>query len=112
MARPELLAPAGDLEKLETALNYGADAVYAGGESFSLRAQAGNFSLDGLRTAVDLTHRRGKHLYLTLNAYPRPGEFPALAAYLEDLRPLGIDAYIVADPGVLALIRRIDPSRP
>lgn len=112
MTRPELLAPAGDLEKLETALNYGADAVYAGGEHFSLRAQAGNFSLDGLRTALDLTHRLGKRFYLTLNAFARPGDFPALTAYLEELRPLGIDAYIVADPGVLALVRRIDPTRP
>ncbi len=112
MLQPELLAPAGDLEKLETALAYGADAVYVGGECYGLRAQAGNFTLDGLSQAVAVTHARGRRLYLTLNAYLRPQEMPALAGYLEALRPLGIDAYIVADPGVLALVRRIDPQRP
>lgn len=112
MKRSELLAPAGDLEKLEIALAYGADAVYAGGERFGLRAQAGNFTLADLSAALDLAHRCGKRFYLTLNAYARPGEWSALSDYLEALRPLAIDAYIVADPGVLALVRRIDPGRP
>lgn len=112
MSQPELLAPAGDLEKLETALDYGADAVYLGGERFGLRAAAGNFALEGLRQACDLTHRRGRRLYLTLNAYLRPADFPSLDAWLEELRPLGFDAYIVADPGVLARVRQLDPGRP
>jgi len=111
MLQPELLAPAGDLEKLETALDYGADAVYVGGEEFGLRAQAGNFTLAGLGRARELTHARGKRLYLTLNAYLRPHEMPAFSAYLEALRPLDLDAYIVSDPGALALVRRIDPQR-
>lgn len=112
MSQPELLAPAGDLEKLETALDYGADAVYLGGERFGLRAAAGNFDLAGLAQACDLVHRRGRRLYLTLNAYLRPAEFPSLETWLEELRPLAFDAYIVADPGVLASVRRLDPQRP
>lgn len=112
MQQLELLAPAGDLEKLETALAYGADAVYVGGEKFGLRAQAGNFAHTELVRAVELTHARGKRLYLTLNAYLRPQEMPELADYLEELRPLALDAYIVSDPGVLAMVRRLDPQRP
>ncbi|HKK00831.1 MAG TPA: peptidase U32 family protein, partial [Desulfuromonadales bacterium] len=111
MTRPELLAPAGDLEKLVVALDYGADAVYAGGDRFGLRAMAGNLSLPELARARELTRERGKRLYLTLNAYLRPGEFPALADYLQELRPLDLDAYIVSDPGVLAMVRRLDPQR-
>ncbi len=112
MADIELLAPAGDLEKLRAALAYGADAVYAGGERFGLRALAGNFSLDDLARAREECSRMGRRLYLTLNAALRPGEEGELVAYLEALRPLEIDAYIVSDPGVLALVRRHDPQRP
>ena len=112
MKIPELLAPAGDPEKLEAALRFGADAVYLGGQNFGLRAAAGNFDHTALAGAIVLTHSYGKQLYLTLNAYARPAEFPHLAAWLEELRPLAIDAYIVADPGVLALVQQIDPQRP
>ena len=108
---PELLAPAGDLEKLEAALAYGADAVYLGGERFGLRALAGNFSLPELRRAREITRAAGKRLYLTLNAYLRPRDLTPFAAYLEDLRPLEIDAYILADPGAVALVRRLEPER-
>lgn len=109
--RPELLLPAGDLEKLKTAIRFGADAIYLGTEEFGLRAHAGNFNLDQLRTARELTEAAGVALYLTLNASLRPGEFQALENLLEELRPLNLDAYIVADPGVLSCIRRIDPQR-
>lgn len=112
MKMPELLAPAGDPEKLEAALRFGADAIYLGGQNFGLRAAAANFDQAALAGAIAMTHRYGKQLYLTLNAYARPAEFPQLAAWLEELRPLAIDAYIVADPGVLALVRQIDPQRP
>jgi len=108
----ELLVPAGDMEKLETALYFGADAIYLGGDAFGLRAQAGNFSVADLSLAVDRCHAAARRLYLTLNAYLRPGEMPALKAYLEELRPLAIDAYIVADPGVLSVVRQVDPQRP
>lgn len=108
---PELLAPAGNLEKLETALLYGADAVYVGGEQFGLRAQADNFTMEQLACARELTLRQSRRLYLTLNAYLAPEEMDACAAYVEQLRDLELDAYIVADPGVLALVRAVDPER-
>ena len=110
-SQPELLAPAGNMEKLETARLYGADAVYVGGEQFGLRAHAGNFTLEQLARARELTLRLKRRLYLTLNAYLLPGETDACAAYLEQLRDLDLDAYIVADPGVLALVRAADPNR-
>ncbi|TYO98943.1 putative protease [Geothermobacter ehrlichii] len=111
MAQIELLAPAGDMEKLETALDFGADAVYVGGAEFGLRAQAGNFDLEALRRAGALCRERGRRLYLTLNAFLRQEELPRLQDFLEELRPLELDAYIVSDPGVLALVRTIDPER-
>ncbi|MDO3378952.1 peptidase U32 family protein [Geoalkalibacter halelectricus] len=111
MHQPELLAPAGDLEKLQTALRFGADAVYLGAARFGLRALAGNFTLEDLATARDLCRRRGKKLYLTLNAWLRPAEYPDFEAFVEELRPLDLDAYIVADPGVIAAVRRVDPHR-
>jgi putative protease len=111
MKRPELLAPAGDMEKLETALAYGADAVYVGAERFGLRALAGNFNVDELARARRLVSDLGKRLYLTLNAYLRPTELEALAEYLEELRPLDLDAYIVSDPGALAVVKQVDPGR-
>lgn len=107
----ELLVPAGDMDKLKVALRYGADAVYVGGEQFGLRAAAGNFDLEQLKEALDLVHEHGKRLFLTLNAYVRPTEFEALNRYLEALRPLAIDAYIVSDPGVLQQIQAVDPQR-
>jgi putative protease len=111
MHQPELLAPAGDLEKLRIAFDYGADAAYLGGEQFGLRALAGNFDLDALARARDLASARGKRLYLTLNAYLRPADMPDFADYLDRLKGLDLDAYIVSDPGVLALLRRVDPGR-
>jgi putative protease len=111
MPLPELLTPAGDLEKLRTAFDYGADAAYLGGAEFGLRAPAGNFNLETLARARELAVSRGKRLYLTLNAYLRPADLPRLERYLEALKPLDLDAYIVADPGVLALVRRLDPER-
>ncbi|MFO7813066.1 MAG: U32 family peptidase [Pelovirga sp.] len=110
-ARPELLLPAGDMEKLKTAVRFGADAVYLGTEDFGLRAHAGNFSLDDLRQARAITAAADVALYLTLNASLRPAEFAGLEELLEELKPLDLDAYIVADPGVLTTIRRVDPQR-
>ncbi|SHI90612.1 putative protease [Malonomonas rubra DSM 5091] len=109
--KPELLMPAGDLQKLKTAVRYGADAVYLGTEDFGLRAHAGNFSLEDLCAAREITREAGVAIYLTLNASLRPGEFVALEQLLEKLKPLELDAYIVADPGVLTTIRKVDPQR-
>ncbi len=108
---PELLAPAGNLEKLEMALLYGADAVYCGLDQFSLRAHAGNLSFEELSRACELTEKAGKRLYLTLNAYLRPGEEVACRKALTALRSFSHDACIVADPGMLCLLRDIDPDR-
>lgn len=110
--KPELLLPAGDMEKLKTAIRFGADAIYLGTADFGLRAHAGNFSLEQLRSSRALTAAAGVSLYLTLNASLRPAEFRSLESLLEELRPLDLDAYIVADPGVLTTIRRVDPQRP
>jgi len=107
----ELLAPAGDYEKLVTAYDFGADAAYIGSERFGLRSAAGNFSYDELARARQLAADRHKKLFLTLNAFLVPGQFEQLAEDLERLKPLDLDAYIVTDPGVLSVVRRIDPDR-
>ncbi len=109
--RPELLLPAGDMQKLKTAIRFGADAVYLGTADFGLRAHAGNFDIEQLRIARQLTREADIALYLTLNASLRPNEFSALDDLLEELKPLDLDAYIIADPGVLATIRRVDPQQ-
>jgi putative protease len=108
---PELLAPAGNMEKLEIALRYGADAVYCGVEQFSLRALAGNLSIQELPQACAVTHSLGKRLYLTLNAFLRPEEEPIARKLLESLLTVPVDAYIVADPGMFHLVRQVDPDR-
>ncbi len=108
---PELLAPAGNMEKLETALRYGADAVYCGIERFSLRALAGNLTVPELLRGCELAHSLGKRLYLTLNAYLRPDEEQIARQLLRELLPVPVDAYILADPGMLSLVRQIDPER-
>ena len=111
MTVPELLAPAGNLEKLKTALRFGADAVYCGIEQFSLRSLAGNLTLQELSQGCELAHSLGKRVYLTLNAFLRPGEELAARELLASLLPVPVDAYILADPGMLQLVRQIDPGR-
>jgi U32 family peptidase len=109
--KPELLAPAGNMEKLKISLHYGADAVYLGGHSFGLRNMADNFTLEEMGVALDLCHRRGVKVYLTVNSYPRNEMMSALETYLRSVAPLPFDAYIVADPGVIELVRGISPGR-
>lgn len=96
----ELLAPAGNFEKLRFALHYGADAVYCSGKAFGLRAFAGNFSNEELAEAIRYTHAQGKKLYVTLNAYPHNAELAGLEEYLAFLESVQPDALLVADPGV------------
>jgi U32 family peptidase len=108
---PELLAPAGTLEKLRFALHYGADAVYLGGGSFGLRSNAGNFTLDEMSTGLDLCHAVGAKAYLTINSYPHDNQLAALEQYLNDISQLPFDAYIISDPGVIRMVRRISPDR-
>lgn len=108
---PELLAPAGDLERLESALRYGADAVYLGRDSFSMRAAAGNFhSAQQLGEAVALAHAVGKKVYLTCNTLPRNEEIPQFDAFLQEAVEAGADALILADLGLLALARKQAPD--
>jgi len=108
----ELLAPAGNLEKLEIALHYGADAVYLAGKSFSLRNFSGNFTLPRMREAVAMTHRAGVKVYVACNVYPRNSDKNDLVQFLKALNGMDIDAIIIADPGILRLARRMAPDKP
>ena len=110
ISRPELLSPAGNFEKLKAALLYGADAVYLAGQSFGMRSAADNFSVEELREAVEYTHARGKRLFLTLNTMPHGDEYAALREFLTEIKDIGIDAYIVADLGVMATLTEINPE--
>lgn len=107
---PELLSPAGNFEKLKAALRYGADAVYLAGQQFGMRSQAGNFTVEEIYDAVRLAHGMGKKVYLTLNTMPRTHEYPALYAFLDQLRGSGLDAMIVADLGVMATVKEMIPD--
>ncbi|QJB55681.1 U32 family peptidase [Pseudodesulfovibrio sp. zrk46] len=107
---PELLAPAGDMEKLETAVLYGADAVYLGGDSLNLRAGASGFSYENLKKGIELAHAAGVKVYFTLNVYPRESMMPTVRKYIETLGELKPDAVIAADPGVIRLMRRELPE--
>lgn len=111
MTKPELLAPAGNMEKLRIAIHYGADAVYLGGKNFGLRNLAGNFTHDELGEAVAYAHDHGVKVYLTINAYPDNGDLTDLEQYLKELDPIPFDAYIAADPGVIEAIRQVSPKR-
>lgn len=110
MQKIELLAPAGDLEKLKTAIIYGADAVYFGGEMFSLRAGAGNLTIDEIREAMDFVHEHNAKGYMTMNIYPHNEDISPLRAYIELLKDIPIDAFIVSDPGVMGLLKEIIPN--
>ena len=110
MNKVELLAPAGDMSKLKTALHFGADAVYVGGSKFSLRANAKNFDGEGLREAVEYTHARGKKIYVAANVFADNRDFDGLKEYFVDLERIGADAAIISDPGVLALCREVAPN--
>lgn len=110
MEKIELLAPAGDLEKLKTAVDYGADAVYFGGEMFSLRAGAGNLSLEEMKEGIRYAHKKGVRCYLTMNIFAHNGDILPLEDYLIKLKALDIDAFIVSDPGILCMIRQAIPD--
>ena len=107
---PELLSPAGNFEKLRAALLYGADAVYCAGRSFGMRSAADNFTNEELAEAVKYTHERGKKIYLTLNTMPHGDEYDELRAFLTDIKDIGIDAFIIADLGVMATVKQIIPN--
>lgn len=103
--RVELLAPAGNLEKLKMAILYGADAVYCGGHSYGLREGADNFSLEELKEAVQFVHNNNAKIYITVNMIPHNEDLEGLAAYLHQLADIGVDALIVSDPGIISILR-------
>ena len=106
----ELLAPAGDMERLEMAVAYGADAVYLAGTDFGMRSFAGNFSRTELKQAVDLCRSHRVRVHVTCNTMPRNQEVARLPEWLEYLNEVGVDAIILADVGTLALARRHAPK--
>ena len=110
MEKVELLAPAGDLEKLKVALLYGADAVYIGGQTFGLRASARNFTIEDMKTGIAFAHDLGKKVYVTLNIIPHNNDLVELPNYLEELKDLGIDALILSDPGTLSCVKEHLPE--
>jgi len=112
MQKMELLAPAGNMDKMKMALLYGADAVYLGGKAFGLRAYSGNFTDEELREAVSFAHSLKKKVHVTVNIFPHNDDFKGLPEYLEYLDSIGVDAILVADPGVFYLARKIVPRMP
>ncbi len=111
MKKPELLAPAGNFEKLRIAIHYGADAVYMGGKTYNLRSLSDNFSVEHMADAVRYAHDHGVKAYLTVNSYPDNEDIIGLYAYLEEIAQIPFDAYIVADPGVVQMAGEISPER-
>ena len=107
-SKPELLAPAGTLEKLKWAVAYGADAVYFGAEFGSLRSFAGNFTLDDAQEGLDHLHERGKKGHVALNIYPFSNEYDKLTTLAQQLDEIGTDAFIIADMGVLAELKKLN----
>ncbi len=110
MRKPELLAPAGNMEKLKAAIMFGADAVYLGGKSFGLRAFSGNFTEEELKEAVSFVHEHGKKVYVTVNIYAHNSDIEHLTEYLRYLKELSVDALLVADIGVFRIARDIVPD--
>ena len=112
MKKPELLAPAGNLNKLKTAIYFGADAVYLGGKNFSLRSFADNFTREELVEGVSFAHARGKKVYVCVNIFARNADFKEMESYLCDIAEAGADAVLVADPGVFRFCRKTVPELP
>lgn len=112
MMKAELLAPAGDMNKLKTAFYFGADAAYVGGKNFSLRAQAGNFTDEELAEAVRYSHELGKKLYVTVNILARNDDIKEAAEYLKFLERIGADGAIISDAGLVALAKEVAPELP
>ena len=110
MKKMELLAPAGNPEKLKLAFLYGADAAYLGGTSFSLRAFSDNFTPEQIKEAVEYAHSFGKKIYVTVNIFPSDEDFQYLPDYLRYLESIDVDAVLIADPGIFRLCREVAPN--
>ena len=112
IVKPELLAPAGNMEKCKMALRYGADAVYLGGKMFGLRAFANNFEIDEIKEAADFAHSLGKKVYVTVNIFAHNSDIEKLPEYLQELQKAGADALLISDLGVWQTARRVVPGMP
>ena len=112
MQKPELLAPGGSLEKLKAAIDYGADAVYIGGEAFSLRVAAENFSKEDMLEGLKYAHDRGKKVYLTANILPHNSDIEKFEDFIKEIRPMGFDAVLIADFGMFDMMRELAPEIP
>ncbi|SHJ44405.1 putative protease [Hathewaya proteolytica DSM 3090] len=110
MKKPELLSPAGNLEKLITAIDFGADAVYIGGSKLNLRAFADNFDNEELRKGIEYAHERNKKVYVTLNVFAHNEDLQGLEDYLTELYEMKVDAIIVSDPGIIMTAREVVPE--
>ena len=106
----EVLSPAGDHERLMSALNYGADAVYLARKNFGMRASSPNFDFEGLKEAVKISHQRGVKVYLTCNTLPRNNEIPLFEQFVDEAVECGVDAMIAADIGIISLIKKYAPQ--
>ena len=108
--KPELLVPASNLEVLRTAVRFGADAVYIGGEAFGLRAKAKNFSRQDMEEGIAFAHTHGVKVYVTVNILAHNRDLDGVKVYLQELGKLGPDALIIADPGIFMLAGEICPQ--
>ena len=110
MNKPELLAPAGDLEKLKIAILYGADAVYIGGEEYSLRAKAKNFDIESMREGIKFAHEHGAKVYVTANIYAHNQDFEGMSEYFKKIEEIGADAILISDLGVFSVAKEAIPN--
>lgn len=110
MRKIELLIPAGSLEVLKVAVDYGADAVYIGGEAFGLRAKAHNFTIEDMKEAVSYCHAHGVKLYVTANIFAHNDDLEGVRRYFETLKPIGIDALIISDPAIFTIAKEVIPE--
>lgn len=106
----EILSPAGDMERLLAAVNYGADAVYLAGKEFGMRASPANFDMESLKKAAEICHEKNKKIYLTCNTLPRNNEIEKIPEFLKQAAEAGVDAFIIADLGVLDIAKRVAPN--
>ena len=110
--KPEILAPAGNFEKMKAAIAFGADAVYLAGNTFGMRSAAGNFTDEEITEAVKYAHERGVKVYITVNTMPRTNEYKRLEEYIKFLGSTGADALIISDLGVFMLAKETVPDTP
>ena len=108
--KPELLSPVGDMERLDAALNFGADAVYIGGNEYGMRSVAANFDFEQMKKAADIAHKKNKRIYLTCNTLPTNSEMDRMQEYLKNAANCSVDAFIVSDIGVLTLLKKTVPD--